>query len=40
MALAVPLVLSIVPILIALYEVRVSLRAEKYARDQVELMQE
>jgi hypothetical protein len=40
MAVAIPLALSIIPILIALYAVRVSLRAEKYAGTQVELMQE
>jgi hypothetical protein len=40
MALAVPLVLSVISILIALYAVRVSLRSETYARAQVELMQE
>ena len=38
--LALPLVLSVIPILIALYALRVSLRAEKYAREQVQLMQE
>ena len=40
MAVAIPLALSIIPILIAHYAVRVSLRAEKYAGTQVELMQE
>jgi Arc/MetJ family transcription regulator len=40
MALALPLVFAVIPILIALYALRVSLRAEKYARAQVELMNE
>ena len=34
------LALSIIPILIALYALKVSLRAEKYAREQVVLMRE
>jgi hypothetical protein len=37
MAVAIPLALSIIPILIAFYAVRVSLRAGKYARTRVEL---
>lgn len=40
MALAITLGFSIIPILIALYALRVSLRTEKYARAQVKLMQE
>jgi len=39
-AVAIPLILAVIPILIALYALLVSLRAEKYARDQVQLMQE
>ncbi len=40
MAVALPLALAIIPIFIALYALRVSLRAEKYSRAQVDLMQE
>jgi len=39
MSLIVSVALSIIPILIALYALWVSLRTEKYARTQVELMQ-
>lgn len=39
-AVTIPLILAVIPILIALYALRVSLRAEKYGREQVQLMQE
>jgi hypothetical protein len=37
---AIALLLSVIPILIALYALQISLRAEKYSHEQVQLMQE